>query len=168
MPQKTLVQINEILQDIINSETDNTQIKYELHLEEIPPIDADAVQLKQALKNIIINAKEAIPLSGVINISAKISSEKISPFIKISIRDSGIGIPKENLAKIFDPYYSTKTRANSKGSGLGLSISYSIIKNHGGNIFVDSQVGKGTTFDIFIPLSAKARKTDLGYFNTDQ
>ena len=72
---------------------------------------------------------------------------------KISIKDQGIGIPQESLAKIFDPYFSTKEMGAQKGVGLGLSISDSIIKKHDGIITVESELGRGTTFSIYLPAS---------------
>jgi signal transduction histidine kinase len=75
-------------------------------------------------------------------------------YVKITIEDEGIGIPKEHLSKIFDPYFTTKHRA----SGLGLSIAYSIIKHHDGYIGVESEIGKGTKFYVYIPASIETSK----------
>ncbi len=75
--------------------------------------------------------------------------------VRISIHDEGIGIPEENMQKIFDPYFTTKGMGSQKGVGLGLSICYSIVKNHNGHIQVDSVPGKGTTFQIYLPASKK-------------
>jgi signal transduction histidine kinase len=72
-------------------------------------------------------------------------------YVKISFHDTGIGIPSENLAKIFDPYFSTKDTYNQKGLGLGLAVCYSVIKEHDGLITVESEVGKGTTYYIYLP-----------------
>jgi signal transduction histidine kinase len=97
--------------------------------------------------NIIINAVQAIPERGNIHISTNISQNKIN----IEFIDTGIGIIKENLAKITDPFFTTKEQG--KGTGLGLSIAYNIIKDHEGIIDFESEVGKGTTVKVRLPIS---------------
>jgi PAS domain S-box-containing protein len=123
-------------------------------------VEVDEGQIRQVVNNLIINADQAMPGGGVIEI--RVENVDIEPgdvlplmpgkYIKISIQDHGIGISEEHLHRIFDPYYTTK----QKGSGLGLATSYSIIKNHGGHITVESQIGIGTTFYIYLPASAGA------------
>lgn len=122
------------------------------------PIEVDEEQFRWVIDNVILNAKEAVSVGGTIEISAQniILSEKEGvslpgKYIKISIKDNGGGIPEENLAKIFDPYFTTKKKGAQKGTGLGLSICYSIIKSHDGTIAVESKVGVGTTIDIYLP-----------------
>jgi len=117
----------------------------------------DKNQFGQVIDNIVINAKQAMSGGGSIELSAKniTFAEKEHPaltngdYVKISIRDYGIGIPKEILPRIFDPFYTTK----ATGHGLGLATCYSIIKRHGGCIEVESQPGKGSTFHIYLPAS---------------
>ncbi len=123
----------------------------------------DKNQISQVIQNIILNAKEAMPDGGVIDIevfNGRItnSGEKNSSndHISIVIRDYGQGISKKNILKIFDPYFSTK----KNGSGLGLSICWSIITDHGGKLLVDSRVGEGTTFTIDLPASRKEESSD--------
>lgn len=120
------------------------------------PVEADEGQLSQVLQNIVLNASEAMAGRGTVNISAEnreIPAGTVSglqqggPVVRITIQDSGIGIPPDNLARIFDPYFTTK----HKGSGLGLATSYSIIRNHGGVIDVTSKVNKGSLFTIWLP-----------------
>lgn len=119
------------------------------------PVEVDEGQINQLIHNLIINADQAMPEGGTIRVSAEnitvtdgsAMSLKEGRYVKISIRDQGIGIPKHYLGKIFDPYFTTK----QKGSGLGLATSYSIIKNHGGHIAVDSEMDVGTTFDVYLP-----------------
>ena len=96
----------------------------------------------------INNAYEAIlekEKGGIIAISVK----REEPYVVISIRDTGIGIPKENQGKIFDPFFTTK---GPLGVGLGLSVSYGIVERHGGRIDFDSQIGEGTTFRVYLPI----------------
>jgi len=120
-------------------------------------VNVDEGQLSQVVGNLIKNAQQAMPQGGVINVGVKdclVSPEHGLPlptgeYVRISIEDHGIGIPEEHLPKIFDPYFTTKPR----GSGLGLATSYSIIKKHDGLITVSSTLGKGTTFDVYLPRS---------------
>jgi nitrogen-specific signal transduction histidine kinase/CheY-like chemotaxis protein len=121
------------------------------------PVEADVGQISQVVNNIVINANQSMPEGGMIKIKAEnliIDSEnqwklKLGRYIRISIKDAGIGIASKHFTKIFDPYFTTK----QEGSGLGLSTSYSIIKNHGGHITVESKLGSGTTFHIYLPAS---------------
>jgi PAS domain S-box-containing protein len=120
--------------------------------------EADQAQIVQIINNLVINAQQAMPQGGLIKIRANntqleagfISSHiKRGKYVNITIEDQGIGIPKEHLTRIFDPYFTTK----QKGSGLGLATTYSIIRNHDGFIDVESQVAVGTKFYIYIPAS---------------
>lgn len=124
------------------------------------PVEIDVGQMSQVIQNLIINADQALPDGGTITIRAQnvtldegnVLPLKAGRYVKISIEDQGIGIPREHLSKIFDPYFTTK----QKGSGLGLSIVYSIIKKHDGHITVRSELGRGTTFTIYLPASGEA------------
>jgi len=128
--------------------------------EDLWAVDADAAQLVQVFSNVLINAQQSMPNGGVVTVRAENILEgerrwenalRVEPrrYIRISVVDKGIGIPKEHLSRIFDPYFSTK----QQGSGLGLATTYSIVKNHGGFIAVDSQPGCGTTVRINFPAS---------------
>lgn len=116
----------------------------------IPMIEAVSDQIKQVILNLIQNAEEAIPEEGG---KITIITESIGSVVKIYIQDTGCGIPQENMESIFEPFFTTKGAV--KGTGLGLSISYGIIKKHGGNIDVQSQPDKGTTFAITLPIKGK-------------
>jgi len=130
-------------------------------------VDFDKGQISQVVQNIVINASHAMPNGGTIDITCdnvEPSNEHDvfllpgQPYVKIVIRDHGIGIQPDILDKIFDPYFSTK----SGGSGLGLAICHSIISKHDGHITVQSQLGKGTTFTIYLPASSKAGPIEIG------
>jgi two-component system NtrC family sensor kinase len=114
--------------------------------ENLPKIITDKGQLQQVLLNIINNAVDAVEQGGTIEIKTLLLDTN---HIEISIKDNGIGIPKDKLKHIFEPFYTTK----KKGTGLGLYISYGIIKKLGGDIHVESEVGKGTIFTIKIPVN---------------
>lgn len=119
------------------------------------PIHADKGQISQVIQNLIINANQAMPKGGTIAVTAfnreigRGENPNLSEgrYVGIAIKDSGVGIPQTLLQNIFDPYFTTK----QTGSGLGLSICYSIIRNHGGLITVESEVGKGTMFTVLLP-----------------
>ena len=119
---------------------------------DLPPVTCDFKQIQQALMNIIINGVEAMPQGGILNIASRfLPKEKM---IEVEIRDTGIGIPRKHLDNLFEPFFSTK--AEGKGVGLGLSVSYGIIHNHHGLIKVDSTPGQGTTFRVHLPVQGKA------------
>ncbi|MBN1479760.1 PAS domain S-box protein [candidate division KSB1 bacterium] len=116
----------------------------------------DRGQIRQVIHNLILNSAQAMPSGGAIGVSAKnVHSKNFrrlqhlnpGPYVQISIKDNGVGIPKNELPKIFDPYYTTK----KNGSGLGLTVAYSIIKKHDGLLVVDSKPGKGTIVHIYLP-----------------
>jgi two-component system, cell cycle sensor histidine kinase and response regulator CckA len=127
------------------------------------PVEIDEDQMKQVIQNMVTNAREAMPAGGTVVVSCEnvnVTPQNKLPLIKedhvrISIRDEGVGIPEENMSKIFDPYFTTKGMGSQKGVGLGLAICYSIVKNHNGYIMVDSVPGKGTTFQIYLPATKK-------------
>ncbi len=113
--------------------------------------------LQQVFTNLILNAQQAMPTGGQITLTAKNvldEQSKLPSAVQIEFSDTGCGIPEENLIRIFEPFFTTKTE---KGTGLGLSISYQIIQDHKGKIEVRSQVGKGATFIITLPVGEVAR-----------
>ena len=112
----------------------------------LPEVYADPAQIGQVVLNLLLNAIHAISPPGRIEVMTRLGGKNI----EILFADTGKGIPEEHLHKIFDPFFSTK--AASKGTGLGLAVSYGIIKKHGGDISVSSAVGKGTTFTVRLPI----------------
>lgn len=125
------------------------QIEITKNYGEIPHLNCYASQLNQVFMNILVNSTQAIQNQGKITIETGYSNGQIH----IIFRDTGIGIPKENLNKIFDPGFTTK--GVGVGTGLGLAISYKIIEEHSGSIDVKSKVGEGTTFTLHLPLNNK-------------
>ncbi|MFH1146948.1 MAG: PAS domain-containing protein [Pseudomonadota bacterium] len=116
---------------------------------ELPEVYCYPQQVNQVFMNILVNAAQAIEDKGEIRISTR-SINGATPMVEIEIRDTGKGMPAENLSRVFDPFFSTKPVG--KGTGLGLSIAYKIIEKHQGEIKVESEVGKGTAFTIKLPV----------------
>jgi two-component system NtrC family sensor kinase len=118
--------------------------------EGLPPFRGNALQVQQVFTNILVNAVHAMPGGGVITVRSRREGE----FLVAEFTDTGDGIPPSNLRRIFEPFFTTKPVG--KGTGLGLSVSHSIVKRHGGEIGVESAVGKGTTFTVRLPMSGDA------------
>lgn len=117
---------------------------------DIPRVIADDKQLEQVFRNVILNALQAMPEGGKLSVQTSAEQEGVS----IAISDTGLGITEEQLKQIFVPFFTTKT----KGTGLGLSIVQKIVENHGGRVGVNSEIGQGTTFKVYLPLCGdKAR-----------
>ncbi len=128
--------------------TDHKEIKIKKNLnKDIPEFSFDSSQMEEVISNIVTNAIQAIPKKGTVNISTISEDSKII----VEISDNGNGIAKENLSKIFMPFYSSKEYG--KGTGLGLSIAKRMINEHNGEILVESKVGKGTKFRLVFPVS---------------
>jgi len=152
--------ISELLRDSASFALSGSNVRCEFSIpDDLWRIEVDEGQIAQAISNLIINASQAMPGGGVINLLAEnivVDERQGIPlnnggYVKISVTDHGIGIPKEHFQQIFDPYYTTKRG----GSGLGLAIAYSIVKRHNGYIDVKSIPGKETTFSIYLPASPK-------------
>ena len=138
-------------------------IVHEAYEEKLHLVDADHSQLEQVLLNLLINASQALPEQGDIFVTTQndfVKEDHDYPFevnpgryIKMTVKDTGIGMDLETQNKIFDPFFSTKEIDDKKGRGLGLSTVYGIVKNHGGFILVDSEKEKGASFHVFLPAS---------------
>ena len=157
-PIKKTTVIVDLIRDAAQFASRGSHVRCEFALSpRLSPVDVDEGQLRQVIHNLVINAQQAMPESGKVVLSAEnvtVRREHKLPltpgnYVKISCKDTGVGISADNLPKIFDPYFTTKQR----GSGLGLATSYSIIKRHDGIIIACSEVGVGTTFDIYLPVS---------------
>jgi two-component system NtrC family sensor kinase len=116
----------------------------------LPSISVDKNQIKQVVLNLIHNALHAMPKGGELRITTDRRSRDHQDWVTVVVSDTGVGISPENLERIFEPFFTT--RAKEGGTGLGLSISYGIVAEHGGFIEVESHVGKGSIFSIWIPV----------------
>ena len=163
-PVKEEVSIGDLVKNSVDSLLKGSDISCIFSVpEDILPLEADEEQIKKVIHNITTNAQEAMAEQGTINVSCGnvIIGEKDAltlkdgKYVKISIEDQGPGIPEEDLINIFDPYFSTKDMGTQKGMGLGLAVSDSIVKKHDGLITVESKLGTGTTFSIYLPASEK-------------
>lgn len=162
-PVKTLFKLNKLLDEVYNFAQKichKSIIIKTNYSDDLPEIYADYTQLYQVFMNIIINARDAMPEGGELTIEAEeisISDKehiqqpklKSGNFLVVTFSDTGYGIPKEHLDKIFEPYFTTKDY--QKGTGLGLFISQNIITKHNGFIQVESEVGKGSKFKVYLP-----------------
>ncbi len=158
MPVKKVFALRPLIENSVAFALSGSRVTYEIVTDEnLGAVEADEGQIGQVIQNIILNADQAMPLGGKIRVSVRnMPAAAIDPpadlqgdLVEITIRDQGTGIPAGHLMRIFDPYFTTK----EKGSGLGLATSYSIIKNHGGLVRVQSEVGIGTVFFIYLPAS---------------
>ena len=125
----------------------------------LPKVWIDREQMKQVFMNLILNAIQAMKDGGSITLASRTVSrngaEPSGEFVQVEIRDTGIGIPEENLQHIFDPFFTSK----DEGSGLGLAVSHQIVQEHGGFVTVESTVGRGTAFFVHVPVGKQIRAT---------
>ena len=155
---KKTASISEVLRDSTAFTLRGSKVKCKFNIaEDLWPVKVDLGQFSQVIHNLALNAVQAMPQGGSIRLHARNATLealsglplKAGRYVKISMQDEGLGIPREHLAKVFDPYFTTK----HQGSGLGLTMTYTTIQAHGGHIEVDSEMGKGTTFHIHMPAS---------------
>jgi len=154
-PHKKSSDVNLILQECV-SLVENQALFHNIQIikdfkENLPPVVIDPSQIQQVFMNMIINAAEAMDGNGQLTLATRL--EPTEEFIEVEFTDTGHGISEENLERIFDPFFTTKEMGH--GTGLGLAISYGIIKEHEGTISVQSEVGKGTTFVVRLPMTAE-------------
>jgi PAS domain S-box-containing protein len=155
-PLKQATALAPLLRDAVQFALRGANCAGDLALEEnLWPAEVDPAQLTQVVNNLVLNAVQAMPRGGTVtvragNITLDLRQEiplKPGRYVQVSIGDHGRGIPEKDLSRIFDPYFTTKV----KGSGMGLTTAYSIIRKHGGYVGVASQVGVGTTFTLYLP-----------------
>ena len=151
-PDKTLCNVNALLQGCV-SLVENQAIFHNIDVvmnfdPSLPLIIVDPSQIERVFLNLIINAAEAMEGTGTLTITTRIDS--LDHYLDIDVQDTGPGISPENIGKIFDPFFTTKETGH--GVGLGLAISYGIVEEHNGKLTVKSDLGKGTTFTVSLPL----------------
>jgi signal transduction histidine kinase len=131
-------------------------IKLEVDIPEgLPKLRGHIRKLQQVFMNLFLNAIQAMAGGGEISVAARAES---ADMVRIDLGDTGMGIPQEVLQHIFEPFFTTK--GVGRGTGLGLAVSYSIVKGHGGRIQVQSEVGKGTLFSVFLPIDHREELSD--------
>ena len=127
-----------------------SRAKVELDLGELPPLPGDHARLGQVFVNLLVNAAQAIPTGDPERHRVRVETREKSGSVIVRVSDTGVGIPEENLSRVFDPFFTTKGPGD--GTGLGLTISMDLVRRAGGTIEVHSEVSKGTTFTITLPV----------------
>jgi len=160
-PGREYVDINSLVTQVLElrayqMQNNNIEVSTQL-APELPRTMADPGQLQQVFLNIVINAEQAMRETQNKR-RLLVKTERVGNFIRVSFKDTGPGIPPENLDKIFDPFFTTKEVG--EGTGLGLSISYGVIKEHGGRIYAKSKPGQGATFVVELPIVAEAEQAE--------
>jgi signal transduction histidine kinase len=160
-PVRHTVSMIELIQECVGFALRGANVRSDIQIAaDLWPVDVDAGQINQVIHNIVLNAMQAMPGGGTVRVRAEnalLAAGVLFPlpegsYVKITVQDTGCGIPQEVLANIFDPYFTTKV----KGSGLGLTTAYAIVIKHEGYITIASEVGVGTTVVIYLPASQKA------------
>ncbi len=164
-PVKQITRIDDLVRETAQFALRGSNVRCEFNIDDdLRSADVDDGQIAQVIHNLMINADQAMPDGGVVSIRgmnillAPGNPYALDPgnYVQLCIRDQGTGIKRGHLKKVFDPYFTTK----QKGSGLGLAVAYSIIARHGGQLTVDSTLGEGTTFSLFLPGSQREQATD--------
>ncbi|MGD8295458.1 MAG: PAS domain S-box protein [Desulfobacterales bacterium] len=159
-PVKQMVNLAELVKNSTAFSLRGSNVRCDFSIpQDLLPVEADEGQIGQVINNLILNATHAMPEGGTLEIRSEnviLSADNqfslpAGPYLKTSFRDHGIGIGPDHLHKVFDPYFSTK----QKGSGLGLTVAYSIVDKHNGKLTVESELGQGTAFTIYLPASEK-------------
>jgi PAS domain S-box-containing protein len=159
-PRKKALALEQLVTEATRFSLSGTAVQGEFSFApDLWPVEADEGQLSRVIHNLVINAAESMPGGGTVTVSAENVTAPTAhnlhvregDYVRITVRDQGAGIPRENLDKIFDPYFTTKQRAGQRGMGLGLTVCYLIAKAHDGFLEVDSKVGEGTAFHVYLP-----------------
>ena len=162
-PQKKLLSLRDVLKTSASLVLRSSNVRRQAYIpSDLWSVEADEEQINQAINHLLINADQAMPRGGTIEITAEnvtlTGAEQLplkpGPYVKVAIRDQGVGIPPEYLPRVFDPFFTTKRR----GNGLGLATVYTILKNHDGHITVASAPEAGTTFTLYLPAVLRPAK----------
>lgn len=157
-PEKESMNVHDVIDDVLSFIQQHSDLGgisiIKNYDQQIPAIVLDEKKIKQVLINLIMNAKHAVGKTGIITLSTEFHAT--TDQITVQVSDTGHGIQKEHLSRIFDPFFTTKP--TGEGTGLGLSVSYGIIKNHNGDILVESQPGKGSTFTVVLPVVSEIKR----------
>ncbi len=155
---QTQVDINTALTEVVRlfeNKMRNRQIALEMDLGSgLPTVQGSAGRLQQVFANVIVNAIDAMESAGKLTIRTRTEAEEV----QIEFRDTGCGIPPEHLSAIFEPFFTNKR--SGQGTGLGMWISHSVVKEHGGRIEVQSEVGEGTTVSVFLPVAGRPTSSE--------
>jgi two-component system, NtrC family, sensor kinase len=119
----------------------------ESYSSEVEVVEGDGDQLRQVFTNLVLNAVQAMPQGGLLTLTSAAVSDEEEDYYEVRVSDTGVGIAMENLSQVFNPFFTTK----ATGTGLGLSVSYGIVREHGGSIDVNSVPGCGSTFNVVLP-----------------
>jgi signal transduction histidine kinase len=161
LPARSSADITQAIDSTVNIV--RTMMKHSIYLEkdyqDLPEIEAYPMQLKQVFMNLLVNAYQAIEARGESEPGViRIETAHVGDEVMIRIADTGIGIPTPDLDRIFEPFFTTKPVG--AGTGLGLSTSFSIIERHGGRLLVESEPGRGTTFEVWLPVAYARPESD--------
>ena len=158
-PSPEMIDVHGVIDEVLNFIDQHSGfggIKIERHFDsKLPAILLDQKRIKQVFINLVMNAKHAVGTQGSIRVQTIFDTA--AGQARIQVIDSGHGISPEDLPRIFDPFYTTKP--TGEGTGLGLSVSYGIVKNHGGDILVESRLSRGSTFTVILPVPSKVQGT---------
>ena len=171
-PNVALENVNDVVDNIVRiletqAKEKGTAILREFN-DSLPKVWIDREQMKQVFMNLILNAIQAMKEGGSISIAtraiSRIGAEPSGEFVQVEVRDTGVGIPEENLQHIFDPFFTSK----DEGSGLGLAVSHQIVQEHGGFVTVESTLGKGTSFFVHVPVGKPVRPVTNGHAHVNE
>jgi two-component system, NtrC family, sensor kinase len=158
--EKVLVNINQLTESTISMVRNQAKfhnIEFKLNFDSnLPQVSVDPNQIQQVFLNLLLNAADAVNERGKVTVATRVLNDS---YVEIEFTDNGPGIAEEHLGKIFEPFFTTKPLG--KGTGLGLAVSYGIIKKHNGTIFAKSEVGKGASFFVRLPLEVKIGRIEL-------
>jgi signal transduction histidine kinase len=152
VPVRVMVAIGEVIEttlQLVGNALALSEVRTRVEMApDLPPVRGNPRNLQQVFLNLFLNAIQAMPKGGDLDVTAA----KEDGFVRVAVRDTGVGIPEEEMEKIFEPFFTTKEAG--EGTGLGLSVVYSIIEHHGGRVEVTSQPGQGSTFRVFLPVGS--------------